>query len=342
MQRLRLVARRLAFLALTLWGLATLVFLMMKIIPGNEAQVAAGPGASPEQVAKMVERMGLDQPVPFQYVAFLRRMLGGDFGTSILSGRPVIRDLLELLPSTLELIFYSAVIGTLIAFPLAMISSASRGKPTDFLSRVGVLAAGSMPAFWLALMLQYLLGSVWQIFPTSGQNSYGMAPPRITHAATVDALLTGNPAIIGDAFLHVALPAFVFAVPFASQCYRLLRASLLHVLTSDMIAPLRAKGAHPVRIMLSHALPNALAPTISLMGTLLGVMVASAILVEIVFSRPGVGSYLANAVEFKDTYAVLGTVMFIGVTVCLLNLAADLIIALIDPRLRRADMLKAT
>lgn len=342
MQRLRLAARRLALLALTLWGLATVVFIMMKVVPGNEAQVAAGPGASQEQIVKLAERMGLDQPLPFQYAAFLRRMLGGDLGTSIQSGRPVLQDLLELLPSTLELVFYAAVLGTLMAFPLAMISSTARGQFSDFAARVCVLAVGSMPAFWLALMLQYLCGSVWEITPISGQSSYGMAPPVLTGVVTFDALLSGNPAMIGDAFAHMALPAFVFAVPFAGQCYRLLRASLLHVLTSDMIAPLRAKGAHPARIMLSHALPNAVAPTISLMGTLLGVMVASAILVEMVFGRPGVGSYLANAVEFKDTYAVLGTVMFIGIAVCLLNLAADLLIALIDPRLRRLDTARAS
>jgi dipeptide transport system permease protein len=336
MPYLRLLGQRLLMTILTLWGLATVVFLMIKLIPGDEAHIAAGPDATPAQVKIVAHNLGLDLPLPQQYLAFMSRLRHGDLGTSIISSRPVLADLSAVLPSTLELLVFSTLLGLLMAFPAALVSAARRDGVMDFTGRLVVIIAGALPAFWLALMLQYFLGAVWQITPISGQNSFGVLTPVVTGAPTLDALLAGNFPALGDALRYLILPAFVFAVPFACQVYRILRATLLGVLASDLILPVRAKGASPTRIVLRHALPNALAPTVSLIGTLVGGMIAGAVLVETVFARRGVGTYLANAVALKDTYAVLGTVMFIGLTVCVVNLAADLVTLLIDPRLKRA------
>lgn len=338
MSYLRLIGRRLVMMVLTLLGLATLVFIMIKLIPGDEAQVAAGPGASQEQVAAVSKRLGLDLPLPEQYFAFLGRLLRGDLGTSVVSAKPVLTELAAVLPSTIELMIFASILGVLMAFPPALIAATYRGKAFDGLSRLLAVVGGAMPAFWLALMLQYFLGSVWRITPISGQHSFGIASPTITGMPTIDALLAGDLPAVFDAFAYLILPAFVFAVPFASQVYRLLRATLLGVLASDMVLPVRAKGASTRTIVLRHALPNALAPTISLIGTLVGGMVGGAILVETVFARRGVGSFLANSVALKDTYAVLGAVMFVGIAVCVVNLVADVVTLMLDPRIRGRQM----
>lgn len=334
MAYLRLIGQRLVMTVLTLWGLASLVFVMIKLLPGNEAQVAAGPGASTEQVALVSARLGLDRSMFEQYLNFLGRLLRGDFGSSVVSAKPVLTELTAVLPSTFELMIAASILGVLMAFPPALIAVAQRGKAFDGVSRILAVSCGAMPAFWLALMLQYLFGSVWRIAPISGQHSFGVSSPTVTGMPTVDALLAGDLASFGDALSYLFLPAFVFAVPFASQVFRLLRATLLGVMASDMMLPLRAKGASTSRIVLRHALPNSMAPTVSLIGTLVGGMVGGAILVETVFARRGVGSFLANSVALKDTYAVLGAVMFVGVTVCLVNLVADILTLMLDPRVR--------
>ena len=334
MPYLRLIGQRLLITLLTLWGLATLVFFMVKLIPGDEAQVAAGPGASQDQVAIVAHRLGLDVPIYEQYLRFIGRLLQGDLGTSILSSQPVLADLAAVLPSTIELMIFAAAIGLLIAVPAALWAAGRRDGPVDGSTRVGAILAGGLPTFWLALMLQYLLGTVWRIAPISGQNSFGMAAPVVTGIPTVDALIAGNLPAFSDALGHLILPAIVFAVPFAAQVFRVLRATLIGVLASDMVPPVRAKGASAWRILLRHALPNSMVPAINLVGTLFGGMMAGAILVETVFARRGVGTYLANAVAQKDTFAVLGTVVFVGASVCIVNLVADLAVLLVDPRLR--------
>ncbi|HEV2517178.1 MAG TPA: ABC transporter permease [Devosia sp.] len=334
MSYLRLVGQRLVMMVLTLWGLATLVFIMIKLIPGDEAQVAAGAGATAEQVAQVTKRLGLDQPIPLQYLNFLGRLLRGDLGTSVVSSKPVLTELAAVLPSTLELMVFASILGVLLAFPAALVAATFRGKVVDGVSRLVAVMGGAMPTFWLALMLQYFLGSVLRITPITGQHSFGVSAPSITGMPTVDALLAGNLSAFFDALAYLILPAFVFAVPFASQVYRILRATLLGVLASDLVLPVLAKGASTRRIVLRHALPNSLAPTVSLIGTLVGGMVGGAILIETVFARRGVGGYLANSVALKDTYAVLGAVMFVGVTVCVVNLVADIATLMLDPRVR--------
>ncbi|MET3898915.1 dipeptide transport system permease protein [Devosia sp. UYZn731] len=337
MAYLRLISQRLVMTVLTLWGLATLVFVMIKLIPGDEAQVAAGPGASPEQVASVAKRLGLDMPVVQQYLNFLLRLLRGDLGTSVVSSKPVLTELAAVLPSTIELMILASIIGTLVAFPMALVAATYRGKAFDGITRIIAVTGGAMPAFWLALMLQFFFGNVWRITPISGQHSFGISSPNLTGMPTLDALLAGDMVGFLDAMAYLILPAFVFAIPFAAQVFRLLRASLLGVLASDMMLPVRAKGASTSRMVLRHALPNSLLPTVSLMGVLIGGMVGGAILVETVFARRGVGSFLANSVALKDTYAVLGAVMFVGIAVCLVNLVADVITLMLDPRIRGAQ-----
>lgn len=332
------LVRRLGLTLLTLVGLATLVFTMVKLMPGDEAQMAAGADASAAQIEAVRERLGLDAPVVVQYFGFLGRLARGDLGTSIVTLQPVLSDLEKVLPSTLELVFFAMLINLCVAIPAGIVAAHRQGGVFDTIGRVAAVMVGGMPAFWLALVLQYLLGSLWRVVPISGQTAFGMAPPVVTGAPTVDALLALNGASLLSALHHIILPAAVLAALFATQVFRTLRAALLGVLRSDFIMAIRAKGASAGHMLVRHALPNSLNPVLTLSGTQAGAMIGSAVLVETVFARQGIGAYMFNAVAQKDTFAVLGSVMFIGTVVCLVNLAVDLLQLLVDPRIRAAQL----
>jgi len=332
------LVRRLGLTLLTLWGLASLVFLMVKLMPGDEAQMAAGADASAAQIEAVRERLGLDAPVILQYFGFLGRLVRGDLGTSIVTLQPVLNDLDKVLPSTLELVFFAMLINLAVAIPTGIVAANRQGGIFDTVCRVTAVMLGGMPAFWLALVLQYLLGSVWRIVPISGQSSFGMAAPTVTGATAVDAIIALNGPAFLDALHHLILPAAVLAALFATQVFRTLRASLLGVLRSDFITAIRAKGASSRRMLVRHALPNSLNPVLTLSGTQAGAMIGSAVLVETVFARQGIGAYMFNAVAQKDSFAVLGSVMFIGTVVCLVNLAVDILQLLVDPRIRAAQL----
>lgn len=329
--------RRLGLAVLTLWGLASLVFLMVKLMPGDEAQMAAGADASAAQIEAVRERLGLDAPVIMQYLGFLGRILRGDFGTSNVTLQPVLSDLSVVLPSTFELVFFAMVINLTLAIPAGIVAAYRSGRTFDTICRIAAVTLGGMPAFWLALVLQYVLGSLWRVVPISGQASFGMAAPVVTGAPTLDAVVAGNGAAFIDALHHLILPAAVLAILFSTQIFRALRTGLLGVLKSDFIMAVRAKGASSSRMLVRHALPNSLNPVLTLSGTQAGAMIGSAVLVETVFARKGIGAYMFNAVAQKDTFAVLGSVMFIGAVVCIVNLLIDIAQLLVDPRIRSAQ-----
>lgn len=332
------LSRRLGLTLLTIWGLATLVFVMVKLMPGDEAQMAAGADATVAQIEAVRERLGLDAPVILQYFGFLGRVVQGDLGTSIVTLQPVLTDLAKVLPSTFELVLLAMLINLSVAIPAAIFAAHRQGGFYDTCCRIVAVILGGMPAFWLALVLQFLLGSYWRIVPISGESSFGMAAPYVTGAPMIDAVIALNGPALLDALHHVILPATALAALFSAQIFRTLRAALLGVLRSDFITAIRAKGASSRRMLMRHALPNSLNPVLSLAGTQAGMMIGSAVLVETIFARRGIGAYMFNAVAQKDSFAVLGSVMFIGTVVCLVNLAIDMMQLLIDPRIRSAQL----
>lgn len=331
------IARRLLFAVLTLIGLMALVFLMVKAIPGDEARVAAGPEASEVQIQAVRERLGLDAPLVMQFVRFVGQYARGDLGTSTSTLQPVLNDLLKVLPSTLELVILTMSLTLLIAVPAAAIAAARHRSSLDLGARIVAVTLGGLPTFWLALMLQYVFATRLHLLPISGQQSFEFMSAEITGMPIVDSIFSGVPGAVIDAARYIILPALALSALFVAQTFRLLRSSLLGLLDSDFISAVRAKGASPSRIMIRHALPNTFGPIITLIGINFGLMMGSAVLVEVVFARRGLGAYLANAVSQKDTYAVLGTVFFIGALVCLVNLLVDLAHLAVDPRVRAAQ-----
>lgn len=333
----RFVVRRVGLAVATMWALASVVFLMMQWMPGDPAQVAAGPFASPEQVELVRHQMGLDRSLLYQYFNYFGRLFHGDLGTSMVAYRPVTTELAHVLPSTLELAAAAFVLNLLIAVPLAVLSAVHRGGRLDSTLRVVAVVGGSMPPFWMALVLQLVLAVGLGWFPITGQSTENPGASR-TGAGTIDAILAGDPAAFMSALWHLFLPALVLALPFAVQLYRALRSSMVGVLEQDFIAVVRVKGTPERRVLMRHALPNALGPVITLAFIELGGMVGSAVLIESVFSRTGIGKFLTDGVAAKDTYGVLGGILVIGLVVCVVNLVADLLQLALDPRVRRTEL----
>ncbi|ROO85254.1 peptide/nickel transport system permease protein [Actinocorallia herbida] len=330
----RYLLQRLGLAALSVWGLATLVFFMIKAIPGDEAQSAAGITATPEQVEAVRERLGLDRPLLGQYLAYLGRLLHGDLGSSIFTFRPVTADLGTALPATVELVATALVLLVTLSIPIGVLAAAYERRKADAAIRLGAIAGGALPLFWLGLILQHVLGARWGLLPISGTHSLGVDVPRVTGLTTLDALLAGDLFAWWDAVQHLVLPAATLSVPFVAFAVRLVRSSMITALDADHVVMARAKGTPPWRVMTRHGLRTCIGPVVTLFGMQAGWMVGAAVLVEGVFGRPGVGAYLTEAVQQKDTFAVLGVVLFTGVTITLVNLLVDLLHLVSDPRVR--------
>lgn len=334
MDALAYLARRIGLSTLALLGLATLVFAMIKVIPGDQAQVIAGEGASREQVEAVRANLGLDAPVPVQYLRYVLSLLRFDLGTSSYTHRSVSSEIGAVLPMTVQLVALSLVIAVLIAFPLAIVAAVKRGGGWDTSSRILVIFAGGFPVFWVAMMGQYLFGSHLRVLPISGGGSAGHDVPTRTGMSIVDALLVGDLTSAGDAVYHLVLPATVLVIPIAAILFRTLRVDLVEVLRREHIRVARAKGV-PVRtIVLSHALPNALGPSVTIVALEFGLLIPSAVLVETVFGLPGIGSRLTTAVDQRDMAIVLGCVVTIGAIVIAANFIGDVAQMAIDPRMR--------
>jgi peptide/nickel transport system permease protein len=332
------ILRRVIASIVTLLVLAIAVFLMIKAIPGDEAHVAAGESATPEQVAQTRSRLGLDRPLIDQLFSFLNRLLHGNLGNSIATHRSVADGLLHALPQTLELVVLATILMIAVVTPAAVYSAYRQERGDDLAIRFAIITAAAVPSFWLALELQDLLCSRLGIFPIAGELSRGYVVPRHTGSVLIDSLLDGSPADFSNALQHLILPAFVLMLPFAGQLFRAMRAEMVAVLARDHITVARAKGLSAGRILRRHALPNALGPAITVVGIEFGNMVGAAVLVETVFGLNGLGSYLTTAVAQKDTFAVLGGVLVIGIVVVATNLVVDLIQLARDPRIRAAQI----
>lgn len=335
--RARFVLRRVVGTVVTLVLLATIVFFLVKLIPGDEARVAAGPSATPAQVAVVGERLGLNRSVGRQFFGYLGRTAHLDLGKSTATNESVARGILRVLPATLELVLLTIAVIVIVAVPAATVSAVRSGRRFDRLTRVSVVFGSALPTFWVALIAQYWLGSRLHLLPISGELSRGVTVRSRTGSVLVDAAIAGDGSAFADAAKHVLLPVAVLAVSFGAQFFRALRAEMLQVLSTDFVTVARAKGMSEARLAFSHVLPNAGGPALTVLGVLFGNMVGGAILVETVFGLAGIGSYLTNAVAHKDLFAVLGGALFIGLLVVAANLLVDVAQLLRDPRLRAAE-----
>lgn len=332
------LARRLFTSVVTLLVLTLIIFTMVKVIPGDEAHVAAGISATPAQVQAMRIHLGLNRPWPVQYLEFLGRLGHGDLGTSIVSQNSIASGIRQVLPETIQLVLVAMLIMIVIALPTAIISALRRDRATDSALRMGVVLSSGLPIFWLALVLQYLLSTRLGWFPISGALGPHVTVPRATGLTLVDALISGKLGALVDGAYHLVLPGFVLALPFTGQLYRTLRTDMIGVLDQEYIDAARAKGVSGATLVWRHLLPNAAGSAITVIGATFGMMIGAAVLVESVFGLNGIGEYLTNAVANSDRFAVVGAVLVIGVVVVASSFVVDVVQLIRDPRLRAGQL----
>jgi len=329
--------RKLVTLVATLIGIAVLTFVITNVAPGDPARLIAGPNATEDMVETIRVQNGLDKPLLQQFVVYMGDLMQGDLGTSIVTTRPVIDELLRYAPATLELVFVAMALGILVGVPLGMLSAVYKDGPLDHVTRIFSISGVALPAFWFGILLQLLFAVELGWLPVSGRLPLVTRPPEpITHLLLVDSLLHGQFATFWTALKHILLPAVVLSFPCLASILRVNRAEMIEVLQSDYIVAARAHGLSSRRIICLYALKNALLPTLAMIGLRFGWMLGSTVLVETVFDWPGIGLYAVSSALASDFKPVIGVTLLIGFFFIMANTIIDLAYAWIDPRLRKA------
>lgn len=306
------ILRRLLLLPLVLLGVSVLVFLVLHLVPGNLAQVIAGPDAPPETVRQIEAELGLDKPLPEQYAIYMSRVLQGDLGRSLRSRRQVLADVLDALPNTIELTLVAALITPVVAIPLGVVAAARRRTPVDTSLMMVSMLGITLPPFALALGLMWLFAYQLRWFPISGD---------------------AGPLWTLDGLRSVFLPALTLAIGSVATLARLTRSAMLEVLGQDFVRTARAKGLREGSVLLRHGLANALLPVVTVVGLQVALLLSGAFVTETVFAWPGVGRLAVFAIQSRDFPVVQGAVLVIAVLFVLMNLLVDVLYAYIDPRI---------
>jgi peptide/nickel transport system permease protein len=317
-----------------LLGVSVLVFSFIHLIPGDPALTMLGERATPEKVAEVRARLGLDRPIWQQYALYIGHALQGDLGVSIVRGDPVARDLLRRFPATVELATAAIVVAIALGIPIGVASAVWRNSLLDSLARLGALAGVSMPIFWLGLVLAWFFGVQLRILPTGFRLASGTAFVPWTNFVVLDAALQRDWATFADALRHLILPALALATIPLAVIARMTRASMLEVLSREYIRTAEAKGLSRRAVVLRHALRNALLPVLTVVGLQVGRLLAGAILTETIFSWPGIGLWVYESIESRDYAIVQGVSLFIAVIVVSVNLVTDVLYAAVDPRIK--------
>ena len=306
------IIRRLLFACVTLVAVLTLVFVVVRIVPGDPAQVILGEQASQEAIVEMRKRLGLDRSIFAQYVDFIAGAAQGDWGSSLVSGQPVISEVLKVLPWTIELTLVSLLIGVVIGVPLGVWAAVKRNKTIDYVARIASLVGLSFPAFVSAIML-LIAFAIWRPwFPVISAQSGSFS-----------------------AWLQsITLPAINLGLIMAAYITRVARSAMLEVLSEDYVRTARAKGVPNREVIWRHALRNALIPVVTVVGLYLGILIGNSVLTEIVFNRPGLGKLIVGALNQRDYTMLQGMMVIYTLVVVLVNLATDLTYGLVDPRVK--------
>lgn len=330
----RYAVRRALTIVPVLLGVSVLVFSFIHLIPGDPALTMLGERATPEKVAEVRTRLGLDRPIWQQYLLYIGNALRGDLGVSIVRGDPVASDLLRRFPATVELAMAAIIAAVALGIPIGVASAVWRNSPLDSLARLGALTGVSMPIFWLGLVLAWVFGVQLRLLPTGFRLSSGTAFVPWTNFVILDALLQRDWPTFVDGLRHLILPALALATIPLAVVARMTRASMLEVLSREYIRTAEAKGLSRRAVVLRHALRNALLPVLTVVGLQVGRLLAGAILTETIFSWPGIGLWVYESIESRDYAIVQGVSLFIAVIVVGVNLLTDVLYAAVDPRIK--------
>ena len=315
-------------------GISFLVFLLMHIAPGDPVSLLLGESATPEEIERTRHEWGLDEPILVQYWEFLLRAAGGDFGISLKFGEPVTRIVFERLPATVELATASLLVAILISIPIGVYSAVKHDTMIDHAGMALALIGVSLPNFWLGIMMIYFLGGQLNLFPVAGRLDYGIQIEPITRLYLVDSLLTGNLAGFWSALRHLFMPAVTLGTSLAAIVTRITRSSVLEVMRQDYITTARAKGLSERAVIWRHTVRNAMITIITILGLQLGALLNGSVITETVFSYPGIGDLLIQAISLRDYRLVQGLIFFFAILYCGVNLLVDLLYMLVDPRIK--------
>lgn len=307
------LTKRLGFAVVTLFCVLTLVFLIVRILPGDPALVILGDQASPASITALRERLGLDQPLLVQYAQFLLQVMQGDLGNSMVTGRPVTQEILRVLPYTMELTIAALMLGVILGVPTGVWAAVKRNQFPDYLLRFISLLGLSLPAFVTAIILLLVFSIQLRWFP-------------IISAGTGETLV--------DRLRQMALPTLALALIMMAYITRVTRSAMLEVLSQDFVRTARAKGASQFTVVWRHALGNCLIPITTVVGLYLGILIGNSVLTEIVFSRPGLGKLILTALTQRDYTLLQGMIVVYTLMVVVVNLLTDLTYGFLDPRVQ--------
>ena len=330
----RFVVRRLLLLVPILLGLSILVFIWIRALPGGPAQALLGERANPEAIEEIREQYGLDEPIHIQYWNYVKTTAQGDLGTSVTTRRPVVDELEQRFPATIELAISALIFATLLGIPLGFVAAKKYGTATDHASLVISLIGISIPVFFLAILLKYVFAVKLGWLPTVGRIDARTDLEHPTNFYLLDALLAGDLPAFWDVTKHLILPAIALgSIPLAITA-RITRASVLDVQNEDYVRTARAKGLPPRIVDSRHILKNALLPIVTIIGLQAGLLLSGAVLTETVFAWPGMGTWLVDAIKQRNYPVLQGGILFVSLVFVLVNLLVDISYAYINPRIR--------
>lgn len=337
MERLKFIGKRLIYLAVMLFGVATLVFILTKLVPGDPVTANLSQRAlnDPEIVAAYRAKHGLDKPLLVQYGLHMKNMLQLDLGTSIRTNKPIMEELGRCYPATIELALFAIFVAALLGILFGIISAIRRNSILDQIVRAISVTGVSIPSFWFALLMLYFFYYKLQIFPGPGRlsNSFS-APATVTGLYVIDSLLEGDLPKALDALSHLFLPGTVLAAFTMGLITRTTRSNLLDVMSTDYIRTAKAKGLGRAALILRHAFGNALIPVLTVIGLGLGNLLGGMVLVETIFNWPGVGQFAYESVLSNDYPAIIGVALLIALNYMVINTVVDILYGVIDPRVR--------
>lgn len=317
--------------------LVTVIFIVMRVIPGDPVTSELGPRGTPDMKERLREQLGLNDPIMVQYVRYLGRVIRLDLGESLVLGhRPIIDELGERLPATLELTFPAMIIAVGFGVYSGAYAAKNRKKGLDYGLRLFSIAAYSIPVFWLGLIFQVIFGISLGIAPIAGRIDavINISLDRVTNLLVIDSIISGNWRALGSALQHLALPSIALAAVLTGVFLRLSRINVIESLVQDYITAGRARGIKERILVYRHALSNAMIPIVTLIGLQVSVLLAGAVLTETTFSWPGMGSYLVERIGQRDYTAVQGVILVFALSVAIISLLTDIVYAFIDPRVR--------
>lgn len=328
------IAQRLGYTAILVLGITFITFVLSHVVPSDPAAIYAGPRPQQSQIDAARHVLGLDKPLYIQYFLFLRGILTGDWGTSLRTHAPVLTDLRSFFPITLELVVASTIVAVIVGIPAGIYASAHPNSVVDIVIRFVSAGLISMPAFWLALLLQIVFFGRLHLLPLAGEasNVYTQSLPTVTGFPLLDALLTLRFSLFWNELQHMVLPTLALAAYPIGIVARMTRANMLDTLSSDFVRMARANGYRQWRIYTRYAFKNAVGATLTVLGLIFAFSLTGDFFIELIFFWQGLGVYAVDSIQFLDTPAILGVVVIVAVAYTVSNLVVDILRAMIDPR----------